>query len=361
MKESEEELQQCQSEKIRLAQLVKETRDNIADIQTRYKQSEEHRIKLEKEIDAAQEEKNGLLERKVTLDNLIRNMDVDLKEAHKTLEAGKNFMAEQERRYSWIVSERDSFGDPQGPFYFTDEAKTQKTLAELREAEAQSAMMSRRVTQKTTVLYEDRRKEYDDLVLQRAALGEDKDAIHACIRGIEYKKWTSLDRMVNVVSTIFGKLFAACLPGASAELIEERDAQQHLTGLSVCVRFNGKPKESLSELSGGQRSLLALCLILAILRVRPAPIYILDEVDAALDPSHTQNIGLMLQKYFPNSQFLLVSLKDGMFNSANVLYHIRNTQGYSEVARIEHSDRGDGETVGDKPPSRREKVAVPAQ
>ena len=52
-------------------------------------------------------------------------------------------------------------------------------------------------------------------------------------------------------------------------------------------------QESLSELSGGQRSLLALSLILALLLFKPAPMYILDEIDAALDLSHTQNIGNM--------------------------------------------------------------------
>lgn len=52
--------------------------------------------------------------------------------------------------------------------------------------------------------------------------------------------------MVSVVSSIFGKLFSACLPGASAELIDERDEMQHLCGLNVRVLFNGKAKESLS-------------------------------------------------------------------------------------------------------------------
>jgi len=130
-------------------------------------------------------------------------------------------------------------------------------------------------------------------------------------------------------------LFSACLPGAACRLVEERNDHGHISGLQVRVAFNGKEKESLTELSGGQRSLLALCLILAILRLKPAPIYILDEVDAALDPSHTQNIGRMLQQHFSNSQFLLVSLKDGMFSHANVLFEVRNTQGFSEITRKE--------------------------
>jgi structural maintenance of chromosome 2 len=72
--------------------------------------------------------------------------------------------------------------------------------------------------------------------------------------------------------------------------------------LQVKVGFSGIWKDSLGELSGGQRSLVALSLILAMLLFKPAPIYILDEVDAALDLSHTQNIGNMLKTHFQHSQ-----------------------------------------------------------
>ena len=71
-----------------------------------------------------------------------------------------------------------------------------------------------------------------------------------------------------------------------------------LDGLEVKVAFGDNWKESLSELSGGQRSLVALSLILSLLLFKPAPLYILDEVDAALDLSHTQNIGQMLKSHF---------------------------------------------------------------
>lgn len=60
-----------------------------------------------------------------------------------------------------------------------------------------------------------------------------------------------------------------------------------LVGLKLKVKFNGVTKEGLTELSGGQRSLLALSLILALLKYQPAPLYILDEIDSALDLSHT--------------------------------------------------------------------------
>lgn len=99
------------------------------------------------------------------------------------------------------------------------------------------------------------------------------------------------------------------------------------------VAFGDVWKESLSELSGGQRSLLALSLILSLLLFKPAPMYILDEVDAALDLSHTQNIGNMLKTHFSQSQFIVVSLKEGMFNNANVIFRTKFVDGVSTVTR----------------------------
>lgn len=316
-----------------------ETRAKLQDVGERLRRTEEQRQCLEKEVEEVQQERQQLLVKKSSLESFVKNADIDLRDATKATEELQKAIHEAERRHAWLVEERHTFGRPDGPYYFEDKSRTAATLQELREAESQAAVMSKRLNRKATILYEERKKEYDELVLQRSALGEDRDAIQQCILGIEEKKWQALDRMVKVVSNVFSKLFSTCLPGAAAMLREERDDRQHLCGLQVKVMFNGKEKESLSELSGGQRSLLALCLILAILRVRQAPMYILDEVDAALDPSHTQNIGRMLQTHFPTSQFLLISLKDGMFNNADVLYQVSNTQGYSEIARMEAGAR----------------------
>lgn len=87
------------------------------------------------------------------------------------------------------------------------------------------------------------------------------------------------------------------------------------------------------------RSLLALSLILALLLFKPAPMYILDEIDAALDLSHTQNIGKMLKQHFTHSQFIIVSLKEDMFNNANVLFKTKFVEGVSTVTRISKKEQ----------------------
>merc|ERR1712083_384884 len=74
---------------------------------------------------------------------------------------------------------------------------------------------------------------------------------------------------------------------------------------------------------------------------KPAPMYILDEIDSALDLSHTQNIGHMIRTHFPHSQFIVVSLKEGMFNHANVLFRTRFIDGTSTVTRYAIRDAAD--------------------
>jgi structural maintenance of chromosome 2 len=82
------------------------------------------------------------------------------------------------------------------------------------------------------------------------------------------------------------------------------------------------------------RSLIALSLIMALLQFKPAPMYILDEIDAALDLSHTQHIGQLFRTRFKGSQFIVVSLKkEGLFTNANVLFRARFRDSTSVVER----------------------------
>ena len=127
------------------------------------------------------------------------------------------------------------------------------------------------------------------------------------------------------------------MPGNFCRL-EVPEGQQLSDGLEIKVQLGSVWKQGLTELSGGQRSVVALSLILALLQYKPAPMYILDEIDAALDLSHTQNIGSLLRSRFRGSQFIVVSLKEGMFNNANVLFQTRNRDGVSSVDRLTHEN-----------------------
>jgi structural maintenance of chromosome 2 len=156
--------------------------------------------------------------------------------------------------------------------------------------------------------------------------------VQKVIAELEEKKNEALRTTWAKVNKDFGSIFSTILPGTTAKL-EPPTGGTVLDGLEVRVAFNGVWKESLTELSGGQRSLLALSLILSLLLFKPAPMYILDEVDAALDLSHTQNIGHMIRTHFGHSQFIVVSLKQGMFANANVIFRTKFVDNTSTVTR----------------------------
>lgn len=96
----------------------------------------------------------------------------------------------------------------------------------------------------------------------------------------------------------------------------------------------GNWKNSLSELSGGQKSLIALCLMFSMLTFRPAPFYIFDEIDAALDLNYTQAIGEIIKNEFKGAQFIVISLKNNMFDYANKIFKVFIQDHRSKISQI---------------------------
>lgn len=159
-------------------------------------------------------------------------------------------------------------------------------------------------------------------------LAKDRKQLLDSIEQLDVKKKRELIAAHKQISNDFCAIYSTLLPGASAELLPPNGEENCLNGLEVRVAFNGKYKvflylirikyifiqDSLSELSGGQRSLVALSLILAMLKFKPAPFYILDEIDAALDMSHTENIGKMIKNHFSQSQVSFLENRNVRFN-----------------------------------------------
>ncbi|EJW03300.1 hypothetical protein EDEG_00209 [Edhazardia aedis USNM 41457] len=94
----------------------------------------------------------------------------------------------------------------------------------------------------------------------------------------------------------------------------------------------GDWKNNIKELSGGQRSIIALSLILTMLKYNPAPFYLFDEVDSALDEHFTSAIGSVFKLF--NAQFIIVSLKDGLYSSATSVYQVLSEKEKTTIARI---------------------------
>jgi structural maintenance of chromosome 2 len=214
----------------------------------------------------------------------------------------------------------------------------EKVSKDLLKSEKEKMKLEKRVNKKALSLCIQMEEEYNALELKKSIVLSERKKIENVIKDLDYVKEKLVKKAWNKVNKDFGSIFATLLPGASARLTEPK-GQTFMNGLEVNVAFENTWKQSLNELSGGQRSLLSLSLVLALLLFKPAPIYILDEVDAALDLNHTQNLSKMIKKHFPQSQFIIVSLKEEMFKNANVLYTTKFLNGLSTVIRTSQMEK----------------------
>ncbi|CAK9170711.1 unnamed protein product, partial [Ilex paraguariensis] len=264
-----------------------------------------------------------ILERK-KMENEVKRMELERRDCSLKVE-------KLIEKHAWITSEKQLFGRS-GTDYDFESRDSRKAREEYEKLQSEQSGLEKRVNKKVMAMFEKAEDEYNDLISKKNIIENDKSKIKMVIEELDEKKKETLKVTWVKVNNDFGSIFSTLLPGTMAKL-EPPEGCSFLDGLEVRVAFGSVWKQSLSELSGGQRSLLALSLILALLLFKPAPLYILDEVDAALDLSHTQNIGRMIKTHFPHSQFIVVSLKEGMFNNANVLFRTKFVDGVSTVQR----------------------------
>lgn len=138
----------------------------------------------------------------------------------------------------------------------------------------------------------------------------------------------------------FAEVFPLLFPGGSGSISLTEPDDMLTTGIEVSVRPVGKKIERLSLLSGGERSLAAVALLVAIFKARPSPFYILDEVEAALDDANLGRLLTVFEQLRENSQLLVITHQKRTMEIADALYGVSMRQdGVSAVV---------GQRVGDR-------------
>ncbi len=139
----------------------------------------------------------------------------------------------------------------------------------------------------------------------------------------------------DAVAVAFEEIFTRLFNGGTAriELTDPGDLNQ--TGVDIVARPPGKRPQGLALLSGGERTLTAVALIFAILRVRPTPFCVLDEVDAMLDESNVARFRGMLQDLSSETQFVIITHNRGTVEAADTVYGVSmGAEGISQIVSL---------------------------
>ncbi|MBP3087879.1 chromosome segregation protein SMC [Corynebacterium sp. sy017] len=206
--------------------------------------------------------------------------------------------------------------------YLPDSDFDEKTVREeLREAEKDLNALGK-VNPLALEEYKALEERYDFLANQLADLERARQDLSDVIEGVDKKILQLFHDAWLDVEKEFPKVFSTLFPGGQGRLVLT-DPQDILgTGIEVEARPPGKKVKRLSLLSGGEKSLTALAMLVAIFRARPSPFYVMDEVEAALDDVNLRRLIALFEQLRQDSQLIVITHQKPTMDIANVLYGV---------------------------------------
>ncbi|KAG4101938.1 chromosome segregation protein sudA (DA-box protein sudA) [Neocallimastix lanati (nom. inval.)] len=200
-------------------------------------------------------------------------------------------------------------------------------------------------------------EQYDNFTKQRNVLNYRKDeldksaqSIANLINVLDQRKDEAIARTFKQVSKYFSEVFEKLVPAGRGQLIMLKRAPNEINesqdkensyidqyfGVAIKVSFNSKTDEGLliEQLSGGQKSLVALALIFSIQQCDPAPFYLFDEIDANLDAAHRKAVAAMIHELSKDGQFTTTTFRPELIENANQFYGVTFVNKVSSITNI---------------------------
>ncbi|KAJ4482444.1 structural maintenance of chromosome protein 3 [Lentinula aciculospora] len=213
------------------------------------------------------------------------------------------------------------------------------------------------VNKKAFEQYNNFTKQRDQLLERRGDLDNSAKSIEELVEVLDQRKDEAIERTFKQVASNFEEVFEQLVPAGRGRLIIQRRIDQdgdqddneeaqassidNYTGVSIKVSFNSKADEGLriQQLSGGQKSLVALATVFAIQKCDPAPFYLFDEIDANLDAQYRTAVATMIQSLSSMAQFIVTTFRPEMLVTADKFYGVLfNNQKVSSIRPIRREE-----------------------
>ncbi|NMA66528.1 MAG: chromosome segregation protein SMC [Clostridiaceae bacterium] len=174
--------------------------------------------------------------------------------------------------------------------------------------------------------------QHDDLI-------ESQEKLEQVIQNIVRVMKKQFVEQFELINKNFSMVFQELFGGGFAE-VQLADTENVLeSGIDIIVQPPGKKLQNMMLLSGGERAMVAIALIFAILKMRPAPFYILDEIEASLDDSNVYRFADFIKRYKDQLQFIVITHRKGTMEAADILYGVTMEEhGVSKVISMKMDD-----------------------
>ena len=177
---------------------------------------------------------------------------------------------------------------------------------------------------------------YSYLAEQRDDVLGSKKELEGIIRDITREMTVIFVEEFKKIDRYFGEVFEEMFGGGKGQLVLEDPEEPLSCGIEIRVQPPGKQLKTITLLSGGEKAFVATALYFAILKVRPTPFCILDEIDAALDDRNVERFASYLHNLSQKTQFIVITHRRGTMEASDVLYGVTmQEQGVSKLLRLD--------------------------
>ncbi|MBE6047623.1 MAG: chromosome segregation protein SMC [Clostridium sp.] len=183
--------------------------------------------------------------------------------------------------------------------------------------------------------YEEIKEKFEFMSAQREDLESAKEELMSVISEMTDKMKTLFKENFKILNRNFNETFKDLFKGGSAELILA-DGDELDANIDINVEPPGKRLQNINLMSGGEKVLSAIALLFAILKMKPTPFCILDEIEAALDDANVYRYAEFLKEFSQGTQFIVITHRKGTMEASDVMYGVTmEEKGVSKVVSVD--------------------------
>ena len=363
--QAQKDVQACAAELDRLvhqqgdtARLLAEAEQSLSDIAQRIGTDQEKHRQAEIQLGiqrAALDETRAAFDKadaeRLKAQEELRRINASMEELSRAQEE----MSERQHRAELLLQRVQSDLDNLTARIWEDYQLTREGAEAFREAEFRLSEGEKRINAIKTEIkamgdvnvsamdeYREVSAKYEELSAQRDDLVRARDDLLNIIAELSAKMDRLFRTQLEQLDKYFGETFTALFNGGQAHISLEDPKDALTSGIQIVAQPPGKKLQLLSLLSGGERALTAIAILFAMLKLKPTPFCMLDEIEAALDDANIDNFAEYLKTYSVNTQFVVVTHRKGTMARCDALYGVAmEEKGVSKLVSVKLQDAQD--------------------
>lgn len=309
--------------------LTKEEQEQINAIREKIASIEQDKQGLREKLNRNEEKKEQLNQDLTDLSEKKHVEEIALAKIDSDLEyMGQSIFEDYQETYETALEKREEGYDA---------TKGEQEIARIRRKRTSLGAINASAIDDCKALKE----RYEEMIAQRTDLEKAESDLKEAINKIKGEMLTQFDEGFKKINTNFQRIFKELFGGGNAMLeIDYTDVDDRLeAGIEIIAQPPGKKLQKLSLLSGGEKALTAIAILFSILKLRPMPFCVLDEIEAALDEANVDRFARYLKKFSEETQFIVITHRKPTMELADALFGVTmQEKGISKMVSVKLSD-----------------------